>query len=183
MNKNEMPFKKIATNTVYRGRVINVHIDTVNYEGKDITWEIVEMGNAVVVIPLIDKNKFVILKQFRYTTKKHIWEFPAGRADEGETFENCAQRELEEECGYRAKRLKKLVSYYPSPGVITEKMHLFLAQDLYRSEEAQKDEDEIIEHHIIEADEIERMIHSGEIEDAKTILAFLYYKSYRDNIL
>jgi len=172
----EHPFKKVDTQEVYHGRVINVHVDTVEYKNKELKWEIVEMGNAVVVVPIIKKDTFIILRQYRYTAKQFIWEFPAGRAEEGENFELCAQRELAEECGYNAKRLMKTLSYYPSPGVITEMMHLYFAFDLFEKNDLAPDEDEIIEVKIVSADEIDTMIASGEIQDAKTILAFYHYK-------
>jgi ADP-ribose pyrophosphatase len=178
----KQPFERIKTEEVYHGRVINVRVDTVRYENKDLRWEIVEMGNAVVVVPVLKKDTFVLLYQYRYTAQKFIWEFPAGRAEDGEDFEVCAQRELGEECGYNAKRLVKSLSYYPSPGVITEVMHLYFAFDLYKKNDFIPDEDEIIETKIVTAADIEAMIKRGEIQDAKTILAFYHYMINKETL-
>ena len=90
------PFKKIKSEKIYDGKVINVRLDTVRYKGKDLTWEIVEQGTAVVVLPLIDDNKCILINQYRYTVGSFIWELPAGRAHNHESLELCALRELEE---------------------------------------------------------------------------------------
>ncbi len=169
-------FEKLNSKVVYEGRVIDVRIDRVRYKDREFDWEIVEMGNAVVIIPVISPGKFILINQYRYTAKKFIWEFPAGRAEDGEDLEVCANRELEEECGYSAKYFKKGLSYYPSPGVITEKMHLFYAYGLFERRELEGDYDEIINVSIVRESEIDNMIKNGDIEDAKTILAFYHYK-------
>jgi ADP-ribose pyrophosphatase len=175
-------FRKIQSKEIYHGRVINLKVDTIRYKDKDIKWEIVEQGEAVVIIPYLGNRTFLVLEQFRYTVGKFIWEFPAGRIEKGEDLAIAANRELEEESGYRAHRLKKLLSYYPSPGVCTEVMHLMLAQDLVEAHTALPDDDEIIRTKTKTFDEIEKMILTGEIQDAKTILAFFYYKIYEKNI-
>jgi ADP-ribose pyrophosphatase len=177
------PFKKVGSRTVYEGRVINVRVDTIEYKEKQINWEIVEMGNAVVIVPVIEPDTFILLYQYRYTAQKFIWEFPAGRAEAGESLEVCAQRELAEECGYRAQRLKQSLSYYPSPGVITEKMYLYFAFDLYEQTDALQDEDEIIETRVINRRQLDQMIRSGQIQDAKTILAFYHYCLHRETLI
>ena len=177
------PFQKIKHEEIYHGKVINVCVDTVRYKDKNIKWEIVEQGNSVVVLPMIDNNTFLLIHQYRYTVREYIWELPAGRAHHDETLELCAQRELEEECCYRARSIKKLLTYYPSPGVSTEIMHLFFAMDLYEARGACPDDDEIIRTVTLPIDTIEDMINKGEIRDAKTILAFLYFKVYKHNLL
>ncbi|MFH1384909.1 MAG: NUDIX hydrolase, partial [Candidatus Omnitrophota bacterium] len=176
------PFEKVNSHEVYHGKVLNVRVDTVRYNEKDIKWEIVEMGSAVVVMPLIEEDKFVMIHQYRYVTGKFIWEFPAGRAHDNEQLELCAQRELAEECGYRARQFKKVLTYYPSPGVMTEVMHLFIAHDLYESHTAQPDDDEIIRTEVLDAATIDTMIQKGEIQDAKTILAFYYWQLHKEEL-
>ncbi len=169
-------FVKNASNYVYNGRVIDVRVDEVQYRDKTFNWEIVEMGNAVVIVPVISPGKFVLLYQYRYTVGKYIWEFPAGRAEEGEDYVVAAKRELAEECGYDSDNLQKVLTYYPSPGVITEKMHLYFAFDLYENRSLVGDYDEIIKTEIVDEERMQSMIDSGEIEDAKTILAFYHYQ-------
>lgn len=177
----EKPFKKIKSELRYQGRVLNLHVDTIEYRDRSFEWEIVELGNAVVIMPLIRPDAFVMLYQYRYTIDDYIWEFPAGRAEDNEPFELSAQRELEEECGYRARSMKKVLEYYPSPGVVTEKMHLYLAEGLYASDTATADPDEIIHTEILPVAKIDKMIASGEIQDAKTILAFYHFKLYHQS--
>ena len=177
------PFKKLNSEQAYQGKVINVRVDTVRYQERNFKWEIVEMGNAVVIMPFCSENKLLMISQYRYPVGTFLWEFPAGRAHESESLELCAQRELEEECGYRARHLQKLLTYYPSPGVITEVMHLYFARDLYEAREALPDEDEIINVAPLPIDSIEDMIKRGEIVDAKTILAFYHFKLYSKELL
>ena len=178
----DQPFKQIDHTEIYSGRVLDLHVDTVSYQDRTFKWEIVAMGHAVVVVPVLREDEFIILHQYRYTARDYIWEFPAGRAEEGESFETSAQRELEEECGYRANRLIPSLRYYPSPGVLTEQMHLFYAFDLYEKNEASADDDEIIQQRIIHASELETMIDSGAIYDAKTILAYYHYKLHKRSL-
>ena len=173
------PFQKIKHEEIYHGKVINVCVDTVRYKDKNIKWEIVEQGNSVVVLPMIDNNTFLLIHQYRYTAGEYIWELPAGRAHNDESLELCAQRELEEECSYRARSIKKILTYYPSPGVSTEIMHIFFATDLYEAQNACPDDDEIIRTEALPIDRIEAMIKNREIQDAKTILAILYFKAYK----
>jgi len=172
----ENPFQKIKRKEIYRGKVITVHVDTVRYRDMQLQWEIVEQGNSVVVMPLVDSEHFLLIHQYRYTAGTFIWEFPAGRAHDNESLELCAQRELEEECGFRARHMKKVLTYYPSPGISTEEMHLFFAYSLYESKELRQDEDEVIQTKVLPVDTIDTMIKNGEIIDAKTILAFYHFK-------
>ena len=142
----------------------------------DIKWEIVQQEEAVIVIPCVDKNNLLLINQYRHTIGKYIWEFPAGRKKRNEDVHVCAQRELGEECGYHAAQLQSCIKYYPSPGVSTEIMHLCIAQKLEKSCSLQPDADEIITTEVKSLEDIEEMILTGKIEDAKTILAFFYYK-------
>ena len=181
MNAN--PFKKIKRNEIYKGRVIDLCVDTVEYDNKEIKWEIIKSLNAVVVVPYLGNDKFVMVYQYRYTLGGYMWEFPAGRVEEGEDLIEGAQRELEEECQYRAGHMEICLNYFPSPGVFTERMTLLFASDLYKASNAQPDIDEIIHVKILSYNEIKEKIESGEIIDAKTILAFYHISLNKDKLI
>ena len=124
------------------------------------------------MIPMLPDRRIILIKQYRYAVKDILYEIPAGTMEAGETPIQCAHRELEEEIGYTAGRLEKLIQFYPSPGISNELMHLYLAQDLRKvTENPSSDETlEVIEVGINDALE---MIKNGEIIDAKTICSVL----------
>ena len=167
----------IKKDIAYKGKVIDIQLDTVEYDGRRFTWEIGVMGNAIVIVPEVAPGKFVLIHQYRHAIGEYLWEFPAGKIEDGEDIEECLQRELDEECSYRARAVERLLTFYPTPGICTEKMYLYRARDLYHSEECERDIDEIIETHIFNGNTIEKMINDGEIVDGKTILAYYYLKS------
>ncbi len=141
--------------------------------GRILSRQILEHPGSVVIIPKVAKDRYLLIRQFRFAARSWLWEIPAGGVEKGETFAQAAKRELIEEVGYRPKRLKKLLRFYPTPGVSGEIMHLYLAEDLV-PDSAEQDEDEEIEIHEFNTREIDAMIRQGKIIDAKTILAFYY---------
>ena len=112
------------------------------------------------------------MRQFRLPAEDYLWEIPAGRIDPGENALQAAQRELGEETGLTAKSWKEMVSFYPSPGYVGEKMTLFLATDLTQGE-AHNMDDERIDCRWFTREEVANKIQTGEIRDAKTIIGFL----------
>ncbi|MEK7750445.1 MAG: NUDIX hydrolase [Acidobacteriota bacterium] len=118
------------------------------------------------------------MRQYRLPARRYLWELPAGRLDPGETVLNAARRELREETGYRARKWKKLVSFWPSPGYVAEKMTIYLATEL-EAGDAMPMEDERIRTKWFTPREIERAIGTGTIADAKTILGYFLWKSSR----
>lgn len=139
--------------------------------GKILSRQILEHPGSVVIIPRFSKNRYVLIRQFRFAAGEWLWEFPAGGIEEGETFKQAASRELMEEIGYRPGKMRKLLSFYPSPGISSEVMHLFLAEEL-RPKKEPPDEDEEIEMQIFSVKDIDEMITKGKIQDGKTILGF-----------
>ncbi len=132
---------------------------------------------AVVILPLLDGERIVMVKQYRIGPREWIYELPAGTIEEGEDPRETAARELEEETGYRASRIVKLFSMYTSPGTSTEIIHAYLAQDLeYVGEKPE--ESEAIRVVVKNINEVLDMIRRGEIVDAKTIATILYYNQY-----
>ena len=144
--------------------------------GKVLARQILEHPGCVVIIPRTDAGKYILVRQYRFPLEKHIWEFPAGGKEPGETFPHAAARELMEEIEMRPGKLKKLLEFYPTPGVSGEKMHVFLASELTPAI-AQKDEDEDFELGVFSLREIGAMIRKGKIVDGKTLIGYFYLKN------
>ena len=129
------------------------------------------------MMPVDDKKRILLVKQYRLPAKQYLWELPAGRIDEGENALQAAKRELIEETGYRAKKWSKLGEFYASPGFLAEKMTIYLATGLTAGEKKPM-EDERIETRWFKWREIDKAIEKGEILDAKTQIGFLKWKRY-----
>jgi len=139
-----------------------------------IKRDVVKSPKAIGILPLLDKNKIVLIRQFRFAINKEIWEIPAGMLRKGEKPEVGAKRELKEETGYEAKELKKIGEFYLSPGYSTEYMYLFLARGLKKGEQSLEKGEKIKEVKIFSKKEVLKMIKSRKIVDAKTILALFF---------
>lgn len=144
-------------------------------DGTVLSRQSIEHPGAAVIIPKENRNKYLLIRQFRFAMKKWVWEFPAGGLDPHESPRKAAKRELREEVGYRPRKLTKLVDFYPTPGISEEIMYLYLAEDLVK-DPLPSDDDEEIEVASFSLRQIEQMIKRGEIMDGKTILAFLCLK-------
>ena len=151
--------------------------EAVDPGGFRIKRAIVHHGGSAVMLAIDGRKRILLVKQYRLPARQYLWELPAGRLDPGETPLQAARRELVEETGVKAKKWKKLVSYYPSPGFLAEKMTLFVATQLTEGE-AKPMEDENIEVRWFTARELEERIRSGKILDGKTILGFLMWKKF-----
>jgi ADP-ribose pyrophosphatase len=142
--------------------------------GFEINRSIVRHNGSAVMMAVDEKNRVMLVRQYRLPAKQSLWETPAGKIDDGENALQAAKRELIEETGLRAKKWKKLVSFFPSPGYVEEKMTIFLATELTQGE-AQPMEDERIETKWFTKKELRKMLESNEILDAKTMIGFLYW--------
>jgi ADP-ribose pyrophosphatase len=164
----------IHTQNVYKGRLLRLHVDRVKLpNGRETTREIVEHPGAVAIVPVLDNGKLLVVKQYRTAAGRRLMEIPAGTLEVGEAPLACARRELNEEAGYAAGRLRKLFSCYLAPGYSTEKIHFFLASQLVPTSGRQaKDESIIVQ--AMDLREALKAIERGKIQDAKTISA-LYY--------
>lgn len=145
-------------------------------EGKILSRQVLEHPGCVVIIPRTDSRKYILVRQYRFPLGRYLWEFPAGGREPGETFSHAAKRELMEEIGLKPGRLKKLLEFYPTPGVSGENMHVFLASCL-KPASAPKDEDEDFELGTFSLREIGRMIRLKKIVDGKTLIGFFYLKN------
>jgi len=143
----------------------------VDPDGFEIHRSIVRHPGSAVMIPVDDKDRILLVHQFRLPAERKLWEIPAGRLDPGESPLKAAKRELEEETGVKAKKWVKLASFYASPGYVAEKMNLFLAMELKQGSQNLMD-DERIEIEWFTKKRMREMIHAGGIQDAKTIVAF-----------
>jgi ADP-ribose pyrophosphatase len=139
-------------------------------DGKTTRREIVEHHGAAAIVPLTENREVVLVRQYRYAIAKNLLEVPAGTLEQGETPEECARRELEEETGYKSKDLRKIMEFFSVPGYSTEKIHVYLAKGLIKSEMC-TEEDERIELDIIPIQNALEKVRSGEIQDAKSISA------------
>ncbi len=171
-----MKLKLLNRKIVYRGLVFNTVVDDVEYaSGNRSIREIAEHPGGAVVLALFSNEDIILINQHRYPLDKFIWELPAGKLDFGEDPLHCAQRELEEETGYVARRWKKLTSIYTTPGFCSEILHIYLAADLYEAPEGRKLEEgeETMTLNILPLSEAVQMIKRQEIRDSKTICGIL----------
>ena len=128
----------------YKGPLFNVtRVTLENAEGKHVSRDVIEHPGAACVVPMIDKDTVLLVEQWRIGAKRALWEIPAGTLDPGEDPLACAARELEEETGYKAGKLEHLFTMYPSPGILDEKMHIFIATELTKGEQKLDDDEEI----------------------------------------
>jgi len=164
----------LKSKSVYNGRVIRVSLDrVVEPGGVEAFREVVEHHGSVVVIPRLPNGRILLVRQFRYPARKHLWEFVAGSMEPGESVIRAARRELQEETGYRAGSLKRMFSFYPSPGFLTEQMHLVEARNLKLSK-ANPEDDERIEVGEFSKTQINKLLREKRIIDGKTLVGLLW---------
>ncbi len=171
-------FKRLGTKLIYKARLFDLKkVRTRRVNGHEFVHDVIFHPGAAVIVPMLSKKEFVLIRQYRTACEQVIWEFPAGTLEKGESPINCAKREIIEETGYAAKTWKKLGTFYPAPGISTELIHLFLAMDLV-SKKMDLDQDEFIQKKIVSGQDLKKMISSGTILDAKTIIGFFYYQMH-----
>ena len=161
--------------TIYKGRVFSVETGTRRFpNGKEHQVEIVRHAAAVVLIPLEDDGRVIIVKQYRAPLDRETWEFPAGRLNEGESAEDAARRECEEEIGCVPQGVDRLTSLYPAPGFCDEELVFFRVWDFLPpppNSPNQPDEDEDITTRTVAIRDARAMLARGEIVDLKTAYA------------
>lgn len=166
--------KTIATKKIFSGRIIDLQVDEVELpDGNKSIRELVKHPGAVAVIAVTKEKKLVLVRQYRKALEKTIVEIPAGKLEQGEDPKTCAERELEEETGYKSNALQFVVSFYTSPGFADELVHLFFTDELEEGE-VNMDEDEFVETLELTVQEALPLIETKEIHDAKTIYAIQY---------
>jgi ADP-ribose pyrophosphatase len=162
----------LASRKVFTGNVFDVAADTIREDGSIYVREVVLHPGSAVIVPLFPDQTIALVRQYRHPARRYLLEVPAGALDKGETPEEGAARELEEELGFLPGKLEQLTEFFVSPGFCEEKMWVYLATDLI--ETAQRlDDDEIVEVVRLPFSQALRMIGTGEIEDAKTIIGLM----------
>ncbi|MCL0046871.1 O-acetyl-ADP-ribose deacetylase [Thermodesulfovibrionales bacterium] len=160
----------------YKGKIVKLRLDEILLpDGQKSIHEIAEHSGAACAVPFLSDDKVVLVKQFRQAIKEVIYEIPAGRLEDGEEPQECIERELVEEIGYRAEKVELLMSYCASPGYSNEIIHIFRATGL-KEEEQDVKEHEPLETVILSLPEVFKMIKEGKIRDGKTILGLLLIK-------
>lgn len=166
-----MQEETIATKKIFSGRLLKLKLVKVKLPNSNTTTrEIVYHPGAVAILPMLPGDKIILVCQYRKAVEKNLLEIPAGTLNPNEKPLKCAQRELIEETGYRARIINKILEFYPAPGYTTEKIHLFKATRLIKTKSRQE-QDEFIKTVIVKKNRLKKMFKEGHIKDAKTIIA------------
>jgi ADP-ribose pyrophosphatase len=165
---------------IYRGRKVDLALQSVRLsDGSLADREVVIHRGAVALVPMVDRDHVCLVKNFRYTVGRTLLEVPAGTLDPGESPDDTAGRELAEETGYRAGSIRRVADWLVSPGVMNERMYLYLCEDLEPGP-TEHQPDEKLESIVLPWSEAIRLVLDGQIEDAKTRLALLLCDRMRE---
>ena len=171
--------KTISSEVVFNGRAVKLRIDTIQMpDGRQTTREIIEHSACIAVVAIDEKNKVLLVSQYREAVEKELLEIPAGGIDPGEDAETAVKREMQEETGYLPQKLKNLGGYYLAPGYSTEYLHLYLASDLAPSRLVAEDT-EGIKLVRVPISQIRMLLTSGKITDGKSIAGLYMFLEYR----
>lgn len=178
----ELKEKKLSSTEIYKGKIINVYVDEVKCPNGNIsTREVVRHCEAVCVLAFLSNDRIIIEKQYRYPYDEVIYELPAGKIDKNEDCKSAALRELEEETGYKAHEIEYLGKIYPTCAYTDEIIHLYVAKKLEKTIQ-HLDENEILEYEEVNFNQLLNMVSNGQIVDAKSLCAILYYiTKYKNN--
>jgi ADP-ribose pyrophosphatase len=174
-----MAAELLARTTIHKGRIIELEIDVVKLPtGHTVDMEIVRHPGSVVLLPIPEPGKIILIRQYRYTIDDWIWELPAGSLKPNEDPDRAAARECEEEIGLAPGKVTRLRGYYPTPGFCDEKMIYYRCEDLRPpapGSTARKDDDEELEPRTFTIDEARALVASGEIVDLKTVAGLAFF--------
>ncbi|MDR3610745.1 MAG: NUDIX hydrolase [Ignavibacteriaceae bacterium] len=173
-----MKFKLKNSKEIYKGRIIDLKVDEIEYENGVTGYREVAMHPGGAVVLALHNGKIILVTQYRYPLNKVIYELPAGKLDNNEDPLDCARRELEEETGYKADNFIRLGEIVSTPGFCDEKLTLYLARDLKPGNKNHEEGEVGMETHEFSLNELEEKIHNNEIIDAKTICALYLAKKY-----
>lgn len=173
--------KTKSSKEVYQGVIFNITSDEVEIKGNVYRRDVVHHSGGVGILA-IRQNQVLLVSQYRYAIQKSTYEIPAGKLEQGEDPYTCGMRELEEESGYTTKTLHSLCELYSTPGFCNEKIYLYWTNQLQKVEHPlHMDEDEEIEIAWYTIDEALKMVHTGVIQDAKTMIAIQFAKLTLDH--
>lgn len=173
-----MNFKVVKSNIVFSGKVFDVKVDEIEYNGtgNKASRQVAVHPGGSVVLPLKSDGKIVFITQYRYPHNQVLFELPAGKLEKGEDPLVCASRELTEETGYTSDKISKLGKIYTTPGFCDEVLHMYLAENLIAGDHAREEGEEGMEIVELTLQEVEDRIRNGEIVDAKTICGISMYR-------
>jgi ADP-ribose pyrophosphatase len=177
---SETSWRTLTTRPIYQNQWLSLREDLVEMpDGRTTIYGVVTTGDSVGVLPFLDPDTVLLIRQYRYVARRVTWEMPTGGVHAGETLETAAQRELGEEIGYQADRLVHVSTYHTSKSVMDETAHLFRAEGLRRAPRP-PDETEFIDVQPFPFAEALRMVLAGEILDSMTIVAMLLAARQRE---
>ena len=159
---------------IFEGKILGLSVYDGIIEGRKVKREVIEHRGAAAMLAFDENNKVILVKQHRFP-HGYVLEIPAGTLEKREDPEKCAFRELQEETGYKAKKMTPLITYYPSIGYNSEVIHCFLATGLKKIADLKLDDDEILSVVKVDLKKLLGMIKTGKIQDSKTICAVLTY--------
>ncbi|WP_432797631.1 NUDIX hydrolase [Poriferisphaera sp. WC338] len=170
--------QKQAGDQVYRTQRFDVYeVDLAKRNGGKLRRGYIKSADAVVILPVMEDGKLILIRNQRFALGKELWELPAGTVETGEDLTLAAGRELAEETGYKAEKMERLCAFYACPGMVTEKLTAFQATGLTWVGQ-QLDETEKIVTEALPISRTMEMIQRGDIEDAKTISTILYWERF-----
>lgn len=170
----------IKSDFPYKGRIVDLRVDTVRFpSGSEKIREVVLHRAAVAMLPVDGEGRIILVKQYRHAVDEEIFEIPAGLVEAGEEYEETADRELQEEIGFKAGKLQKIAEFYTSPGFTTERIALFYASELAASK-LPEDDDEYLNVYSFTVAEMKDLIERGRIVDGKTLAAFYWYLACKE---
>ena len=175
--RNTPPFTgklRMKKEKVYKGKLFEVNAYNIKVEHRKVRREVIEHPGAAAMLAFDEKGKVLLVKQHRFP-HGYILEIPAGTLEKGEKPIDCAYREIIEETGYKAKKMTKLVSYFPSVGYNKEEIHIFVASGTKKEFDLKLDNDEFITVVKMDIKRLIGMIKAGKIIDSKTICAVMIY--------
>jgi len=174
-----MPHENQSPRVLFQGaRFSVVELDQRLADGRRAARQAIMHPGAVVIVPLLPDDRVCLIRNERIAVGKTLVELPAGTLDRPEPPRQTAERELAEETGYSAARWRELPGFYMSPGILCERMHVFVAEDLTAGDPA-REAGEIIDNLVVPWSEALAMVERGDIEDAKTICALLVWDRLR----
>ena len=162
--------KDEKSQTLWHGKVFDFNREEIILpNGKNTVFEAIHHPGSSAVVPVLENESVLLIRQYRPAIRDFIWEIPSGTMLRGEDPMECAKRELREECGFVGKKFEKFGEILIAPWYSNERIYLFMATDLIPCEQ-NLDEDEVLTTHLFEFDHAMAMIESGEIQDATTII-------------
>jgi ADP-ribose pyrophosphatase len=182
--KNSPDVEVVSSTLSYEGPLFRVYTDKILENGRELTRDVIRHNGSVVILAVDDaKSKrdpmIVMERQYRHAAREFLLEVPAGKMEEGEDALAAAKRELLEETGFKAKRWRKMIRYFASPGFLGEFMQVFLAEGLTLGD-AQPEYDEQIEIEMMPLSRLLKMMDEGKVHDGKTLISVMLYARLRE---